>query len=30
VASGGHGSAELIQQSGSETTVMENDQEKQA
>ena len=30
VASGGHGSAELIQKSGSETTVMENDQEKQA
>lgn len=29
-ASGGHGSAELVQQSGSETTVMENDQEKQA
>ena len=29
-ASGGHGSAELIQKSGSETTVMENDQEKQA
>ena len=28
--SGGHGSAELKQQSGSETTVMENDQEKQA